>query len=156
MAVLSLFSTFNFIIFQESIIDASEDSQLEAAIAASLKETLTEPCTTKSADRDSQIGDTADDSLTEFTESESESENVSKTFLEDEKNILENKVFESNANKTEYEKNSNNGNDDNTSESYANRKPGCKDMTRQKEEDNLEDSGEDNVGEGENTLSVSQ
>lgn len=65
--------------FQESIIDASEDSQLEAAIAASLKET-----STGNNREDKDYVDTPDeDSLTEFTDSESESEKPLKDTLED-------------------------------------------------------------------------
>lgn len=56
---------------QESIIDASEDSQLEAAIAASLKETSAEVST---KDTREYIDTPDEDSLTEFTDSESESE----------------------------------------------------------------------------------
>ena len=63
---------------QESIIDASEDSQLEAAIAASLKETSAE----ESANDAREYIDTPDDdSLTEFTDSESESERTRKDTL---------------------------------------------------------------------------
>lgn len=60
---------------QESIIDASEDSQLEAAIAASLKETSTDLTSVSNELQDREDEDTpGEDSLTEFTESESESE----------------------------------------------------------------------------------
>lgn len=65
---------------QESIIDASEDSQLEAAIAASLKETSTEA--PPNSLRDKEYLDTPDeDSLTEFTDSETESEKPPKDTL---------------------------------------------------------------------------
>ncbi|XP_028405810.1 UBX domain-containing protein 7-like isoform X2 [Dendronephthya gigantea] len=64
---------------RESIIDASEDSQLEAAIAASLKET-----STGNNRQDKDYVDTQDeDSLTEFTDSESELEKPLKDTLED-------------------------------------------------------------------------
>ncbi|CAB4032271.1 UBX domain-containing 7 [Paramuricea clavata] len=65
---------------RESIIDASEDSQLEAAIAASLKETSTEA--PPNSLRDKEYLDTPDeDSLTEFTDSETESEKPPKDTL---------------------------------------------------------------------------
>ena len=66
---------------QESIIDASEDSQLEAAIAASLKESSTE--VSNKLQRDKEYLYTPDeDSLTEFTDSESESEKPPKDTME--------------------------------------------------------------------------
>ena len=66
---------------QESIIDAPEDSQLEAAIAASLKESSTE--VSNKLLRDKEYLYTPDeDSLTEFTDSESESEKPPKDTME--------------------------------------------------------------------------
>lgn len=68
-----LHKTSSLLVLQESIIDASEDSQLEAAIAASLMENSTEA--TSNQKRDNLHNDTPDDdSLTEFTDSESEFE----------------------------------------------------------------------------------
>lgn len=62
--------------FQESIIDASEESQLRAAIAASLQDISTETTNYnhKSDKVSDKLHDEDDDNLTEFTASESDSE----------------------------------------------------------------------------------